>query len=166
MGIVGNSSIHTHHLVRGGCQVACQEVLYVHLMYVPTNPPSSSCPSPYKEIRQVGQWANSHLCVRFRKPLATSAVSEMMVKPNRRKPATSCKSIQGTALVLLRQSCSCPTHIGQSLVCPLSGGFSCSAEHSHPHSIYTAKLVHCGHNPFRRYYLKGVPLASHKGPHL
>ena len=31
LGGVGNSSIHTHHLVRGGCQVACQEVLYVHL---------------------------------------------------------------------------------------------------------------------------------------
>ena len=25
----------------------------------PTNPLNSSCPSPYKEGRQVGQWANS-----------------------------------------------------------------------------------------------------------
>ena len=31
----------------------------------PTNPLGSSCPTPYKESRQVGQWANSHLCVRF-----------------------------------------------------------------------------------------------------
>ena len=31
----------------------------------PTNSLGSSCPTPYKESRQVGQWANSHLCVRF-----------------------------------------------------------------------------------------------------
>ena len=107
----------------------------------PTNPLNSSCPSPYKEGRQVG---SGPILRTLSKASRNQVVSQVKVKPG--TDIISCKRIQPTALVLPTPQTELflpePPHIGQSLVCPLSGGFSCFAAPSPPHSIYSTKLIH------------------------